>query len=336
MKYEMFILLFVLIFLSQTADMLRQDQYPQRKSFLLATNDKKSNEIDPLQFLKPKISSKLIKNFDEKASINEITESVDRATLTPTFEMISFDDDTKFSESKAKSVGISVQEFYSKVGNCEISLLPKLPNEIYSMYISYCRQFVPRVSITAAVLYVMLLIPSLKYIKLFTQISPLPFLYLGPVVFVIPYLVLYLWESNILDLPFMNAKLVQLITALQQKATKYLETESNDIIPGDISEELKFSPSDDLDSVISKRAFIQLITKIDVESLAKEVLALKAKGLPISSPSSNLDQPSSSVSDAVQSLLSQVSAEGGTSQEILEELKQLQRELDAASNGRER
>ena len=59
-------------------------------------------------------------------------------------------------------------------------------------------QLVPRTAFLSLTIHVMMLVPLLKFIKIDLQQSIIPYLYLGPLVFMVPYIIFYLWDNNIL------------------------------------------------------------------------------------------------------------------------------------------
>ena len=275
-----------------------------------------SDSIDPLQFLKTGLKNSRKFKSTTNSSYRR-NNSVVNVTMPP---------------DSVSVQGIGINEVISKIELREVSLLSNLPYEVYSTFISYCRQYVPRVSITAAAIHLMMLVPTLNYLKLQTEIKILPFLYLGPIVFAIPYVALFLWENNIVTLPLVEGKMKQFIYALKTKAKfKMEELESIKIT----RERVSYTPSEDLDKLISQRALVQLLAKIDVDVLTSEVLTIcksKSKNRirtveSYSDSESGVARASGSVADAVQSLLLAVD-ESGSKQEALERLKELQRELD--------
>eukprot|EP01036_Dinobryon_divergens_P033778 gene33778-43648_t len=280
-----------------------------------------SDSIDPLQFLKRtglKSSRKFESTTDSSYRQNNSVVDVKSATMTP---------------DSVSAQGIGINEVISKIELREVSLLSNLPYEVYITFIGYCRQYVPRVSITAAAIHLMMLVPTLNYLKLQTEIKILPFLYLGPVVFAIPYVALFLWENNIVTIPLVEDKMKQFIYALKTKAKfKMEELES---INMNTREQVSYTASEDLDKLISQRALVQLLAKIDVDVLTSEVLTIcksKSKNRirtvdSYSDSERGVARASGSVADAVQSLLLAVE-DSGSKQEALERLKELQRELD--------
>lgn len=282
-----------------------------------------SNGIDPLQFLK-RTDRKISRNFESTVSPYRRNNTAANITLK-----------TMTLDSVNTTTGIGINEVISKIELREVSLLSKLPFEVYITFISYCRQYVPRVSITATAIHLMMLVPTINYLKLQSEINIVPFLYLGPVVFAIPYVALFLWENNIVTIPIVEVKMKLFIEALKEKAKfKMEEVESTDKNTNN-REQVSYTPSVDLDKLISQRAFIQLLAKIDVDVLTSEVLTIcksKSKNRvravdSYSESEGGVYRPSGSVADAVQSLL--VAVQGsGNKQEALEKLKELQRELD--------
>lgn len=229
--------------------------------------------------------------------------------------------------------------------NLESDILAQMPFEVYLSFRDFCRNFVSRISIMAVIIHMMMLVPTIKYFST-SRTGAIPFLYLGPLVFILPYLALFLWESNILRIPLIDAKVAQFIEFLQRKAQKQLLSSPLDIKEFESSQK----------EARIKQIYLQIMTSVDVESLAIEVLAVKDTQAPsgasssstsISSIQSNrsridiqfgeekasissrISGSDGSISSAVQSLLVQAELQGNSKEEILEKLKQLQSELTA-------
>ena len=281
------------------------------------------NDIDPLQFLKQNGKIKVKPELTTRNSPPIRNSSVNSTDMAP--ESMILD-----------TTSIGIDEVLSRIEFREVSLLSNLPYEVYFTFISYCRQYVPRISVTAATFHLMMLVPTLKYLKSHTEISILPFLYLGPIVFAIPYIALFLWENNIVTIPFIEVKMKQFIYALKERAKIKMEEVGVESTSINTREQVSYTPSEYLDKIISQRALVQLLTKIDVDALASEVLAFsksKNKIGAVESYTSGAARSSGSVVEAVQALLSALEV-SGSKQDALEKLKELQRELDDNSERR--
>ena len=90
------------------------------------------------------------------------------------------------------------------IENCliliESKFLKTLPFEFLSSYRFMMEQLVPRTSLIALTLHVMLLIPVLRYIKVVLHLSLYPYIYMGPLVFGLPYLFFWLWDNSTTDI----------------------------------------------------------------------------------------------------------------------------------------
>eukprot|EP00597_Dinobryon_sp_UTEXLB2267_P005513 CAMPEP_0170076978 /NCGR_PEP_ID=MMETSP0019_2-20121128/13881_1 /TAXON_ID=98059 /ORGANISM="Dinobryon sp., Strain UTEXLB2267" /LENGTH=245 /DNA_ID=CAMNT_0010289019 /DNA_START=258 /DNA_END=995 /DNA_ORIENTATION=+ len=239
--------------------------------------------------------------------------------------------------------------------SCESSILPTIPMEVYLSFQDLCRQYVPRLSIISVTIHLMMLVPTLKYIKSNTDISITPFFYLGPIIFMIPFGVLFLWENNLIQLRMVDAKLRQMVDIIISKSKKLANDkekidEFNRMFL-DISRFNDLKSQTELNDLLKKQAYVRLIAKMDADSLCNEVMALKllsnknrkviatTSSQSSSSPSNILPvrgerggDRDASVASAVQLLLSRAEAQGQSKTEVLEELKNLQRDLQASSN----
>lgn len=66
------------------------------------------------------------------------------------------------------------------------------------------QQYIPIVALFMLTLHVALLIPTIFRLQNVYQESILPFLYIGPVLFTLPYLLFFLWENDILPISYMD------------------------------------------------------------------------------------------------------------------------------------
>ena len=247
----------------------------------------------------------------------------------------------------------------------EAERLKTLPSEYLKATKSLIQQLLPRVAFGILVLHVMLLIPTLYYLKVILKFPTIiPFLYIAPVVFLIPYVVCFLWEYKIIKVPYLDNRIRQMIDTQTKEAKDLLVTREEELTLRINLEregreiEKKQAESDkghnELYILTRELAFLRLLSKIDADALATEVLNLKRflfKQSGVSGSSSN-DSSSGSI-DSAEALLGQLSLReeqsksdkmsiatstfvdmavsnvGGNKEDALEALKKFQTELDS-------
>ncbi len=166
-----------------------------------------------------------------------------------------------------------VQEFLQTI---EADMLQGLPTEMMESFQSYLVQLLPRVSLFSLVVHLMLLIPTLRYVKLELHQSIYPYLYLGPFMLLLPFAVFYFGESKLYEQPFMFGKLEAYLRVQKHLATEYLRDEEERIVTV-LDELLREKKPDEkaTEKVVRNIALARLLSRADVEFLAREVLAAK-------------------------------------------------------------
>jgi hypothetical protein len=97
----------------------------------------------------------------------------------------------------------------------EALLLQTLPSDFLFSFRYVMTQLVPRTAIIALTIHVMMLIPLLRYIKFGLHMSVVPFLYLGPTLFLIPYIGFYLWDNGVTDVSVIDQYLTNYVAQEQ-------------------------------------------------------------------------------------------------------------------------
>eukprot|EP00600_Ochromonadales_sp_CCMP1393_P001816 CAMPEP_0174977646 /NCGR_PEP_ID=MMETSP0004_2-20121128/13725_1 /TAXON_ID=420556 /ORGANISM="Ochromonas sp., Strain CCMP1393" /LENGTH=315 /DNA_ID=CAMNT_0016228853 /DNA_START=56 /DNA_END=1003 /DNA_ORIENTATION=- len=227
-----------------------------------------------------------------------------------------------------ESVEKDIQEY-------EARLLETVPSTLYRTYSELCRLSIQKVSFVALVLHVMMLIPFLRYVKLVLGQSVVPYIYLAPLVYSLPYIGLWLWENNIIESDFANNKLTRLIEIQQEAGNDLMQQEESRMM------ETLMNSAEEEDATLKMLATCRLITKLDVEKTAEEVLAIKrsrgaSRKSSLSTTDTRLDvsevdmysRGRNSISAAVDILLTESEQRGEPEEQLLEKLKQLQKDLD--------
>lgn len=218
----------------------------------------------------------------------------------------------------------------------QAEILRTLPLDYFLSFRNICEQLVPRFGIYTLTFHVILLIPIIRIVKFQLNASVYPFLYIGPALFLVPYVFFWLWENDVCAVPVIDTGLQRYLQRQKQSATKILEQERSQLMTA--------ARTSDDDDVIKKLANLSLMSSIDIENLMSEVLAIKKriKGRSDKSPTfSTYSQDNSvinekqvnfsdDVNSVVKSLIeNSLLGEGDeTPKSLLEKLKQLEADLD--------
>jgi hypothetical protein len=236
----------------------------------------------------------------------------------------------KLSRRDRMDVEQDVTEFEAK-------LLRVLPVNLYQGFIELCRKVTVKLAFVSLTGHVIMLLPVINYVRRALQMSGIPFLYIGPFVFIIPFALLWLWENNIIEMSLWRAELGHYLVEQQASAADILESEEERML--DILREGRETD----ESTLKRLASCRLFVKIDLNAIQEEVLAIKGlRGISkISSLATSTTESEADLSElesrnpqgnrivtAVQALLTDSDAKGETNAELLRKLKKLQSELD--------
>ena len=225
-------------------------------------------------------------------------------------------------------------------------ILEGLPLKLHNEFNVMCRKYVERIAVVSLSLHAIVLLPFLQHIKIDLGMSIFPYLYLGPLVFFIPFLVLWLWENNFIELQFVDDRRRLFIVRLRDVCIEELEKYEEECLTLLREDEMLASEKEDL---IYKLAYWRLFSELEVGIIAREILDVKERvGITNGDAEgfTNRYLPGSmgtgmgslfpvteeaNVGNAVQRLLAAARENGDTQEETLEQLKQLQKELDGGN-----
>jgi hypothetical protein len=153
----------------------------------------------------------------------------------------------------------------------DIQILQILPSFQMNLFRYILGQYISRLSLITFAVYLMLLVPILKYVKFVLHDSIVPYLYIGPLIVTIPYIVFWSWDNNINDINFIDLKFKTFVAnqsklaKLQIKKLLSVKNEKNDY-----KNKIENEPTNiDLQ-------YINLMSEIDPESMFEEIIKLKA------------------------------------------------------------
>jgi len=291
---------------------------------------KEEEAIDPLEQVKPSLATPPITPLQQK-----------RVTYK-----LKLGEEEEEKREKGKTThfknedGLSLEQ---KLLFLEAQLLRSLPYSILASFLNICTQLVPRVSLIALAIHVMILVPALKYVKFELHLSIANYFYLGPVVLAVPLIFFFLWESELVPLPFIDRKLVDFIYVEKQAAKRQLAKDEERF--------LMILESEYEEDLATQLALARLVSRIDEEALAMEVLGIKKRKQGLNAAFSSFDIGSSSererqkqnqlsrvpisLLEAAKMLVAdysstseQVGGKKRSDEEVLRDLKLLQKQLE--------
>eukprot|EP01038_Epipyxis_sp_PR26KG_P004133 gene4133-5887_t len=214
----------------------------------------------------------------------------------------------------------------------ESKMLQNLPIFLLNTFKTTFSELIPRISLIILTIHVMLLIPLLPFIKFKLGTSIIPFIYIGPVLFSLPFFTFWIWENNWYPLPIIDLRLQRFIESQAKLAQQkeQIETKGWDELLE--SKELLLSEEEDMERVNSI-AYVKLMAKIDVSSMIDEVMYIKEnpelfKKYEKENFMKLKSSPNPNTIDAINALLSSEVTNGLTKEEILQQLKDLQNNIE--------
>ena len=221
----------------------------------------------------------------------------------------------------------------------QAEILRTLPLDYFLSFRNICEQLVPRFGVYAVAFHVILLIPIIRIVKFQLNASVYPFLYIGPVLFLVPYVFFWLWENDVCKVPIFDTALQRYVEKQKKSATKIFKKEEAQL--------MKLARNSGDQETIKKIANLSLLSAIDIENFVSEITAIKKRIKGRSAGNSTLStfsQDNSAVSDvsvnfndnindAVKTFVeaSLLGDQKESEKSLLEKLKQLEKDLDSSS-----
>jgi hypothetical protein len=160
----------------------------------------KFDSVDPFDVIKVSSKQRKFNNFTannksnniESTTIKNYTDSNILSTIP-----ISFSEIISFKAPYNESITIDDESF----------VLLSLKE-----YKLFCQFVIPRLGLLCFLLNTALLLPSLPILEFQLHVSIFPFLLTGPVLFISPYILLLLWETNIINSDTLDSLLLRYLT----------------------------------------------------------------------------------------------------------------------------
>jgi hypothetical protein len=246
--------------------------------------------------------------------------STDALTINPTNKNVKFSND-----------GLTLDQ---RILLKQAEILRTLPLDFFMSYRGICEQIVPRFGLYTLTFHVILLIPLLRIVKFQLDQSIFPFLYIGPALFLVPFVFFFLWENDITEVKIFDRRLLRYVQQQKNAATETLRKDRNEL--------MKVAATTNDLGVIKKIADLSLMSTIDVDNLISEIISIKKriKGRSGNNPILSTFTPdvssipkngksSDDINKIGQTLVeTSLLGDNGDEKSLLEKLKELQKGLD--------
>lgn len=234
--------------------------------------------------------------------------------------------DLNENRTKVETKKKSKTDLFVDIELYEAKLLDMLPINLFNYFISFCEKYTIRVSLIAFTIHIMMLIPILRYIKIDLGMSIIPYIYLGPIVALIPFMFYWLWLNNFIEIKLFDDKFNKYVKMQQESAILKLQNEEETML-----EILQYENDPD---TLKLLATCKLFKKINLKAIKDEVYTLKyktgiskSKLLKLDNIDNNTSYNKNSISSAVQLLLQSTSDSGESNEEVLKQLKKLKEDV---------
>ena len=158
----------------------------------------------------------------------------------------------------------------AKLVELETKRAESLSPEVLVEFQSMMQRGVPQLALFILVEHVALLIPALFQLKQYFDVSIMPFLYIGPALYMLPYIVFFLWEFDITPMPFIDQKLFNFVRYLKRKGKEQVSKENEVLDP------IKTSKLEEANlGVLMNIAFYRALSKIDCDKVYGESIAIR-------------------------------------------------------------
>ena len=145
-----------------------------------------------------------------------------------------------------------------------------LPAEVLVEFQGMMQRGVPIIALFILVEHVALLVPILYKLKQDYNMSIMPFLYIGPALFILPYLIFFLWEYDIVPIPYLDEKFYNFVRYVKRKGNEEIQ-KHNDTLMAMSSSRLEDANLNVLNNIALSRA----LSKIDCDKLYAEGIAIR-------------------------------------------------------------
>ena len=139
----------------------------------------------------------------------------------------------------------------------------RLPLEMLESFQNHCVAYLPRISLSAFILHVMLLIPTLRYVKLELHQSIYSYLYLSPLVVLLPFAMYFLGEKKIYENQYIEERVAAYLQTQKDYAVDYVDIQEGRLLDT-LEEMLREGGGAEAQNVVKNIALARLMSRIDI------------------------------------------------------------------------
>jgi hypothetical protein len=213
--------------------------------------------IDPLENVKLGSNSETRKIRQRSRSELPVT-TISNTALN--IDNVDLADENKISKS--------LDQFDSGILSYETQILKALPSEMLKAFKTTANVFLPNYAMMTVLIYGIILIPVLFVVeKTIPGADLMSFLNIWPFLFAFPFACFWLWEDDLVKIPYLDNYLRSFISNRIKQAMTILARDEDELIESILTEKDK--------NVILEYALLKLLVKLDPHALTQQVLELQ-------------------------------------------------------------
>ena len=219
---------------------------------------------------------------------------------------------------------VSIEFIENEVAMIQKELIEGISLPLLQAYFPVAEQYAIRGALILLASHIMVLIPVLKFVTTYLNMSIIPYLYIGPLLVLLPFILLFAWDKNIARVDILDAKLKEFL-ALQKAVAMETLAEEGDKWVNSLRE---YDDDEKGKGLVKKLGYLRILSNMDVEMCFSDILAVKRGATRWSMPPSRAgsDKRRATVFTAVNRILDATSGEEPV--ELLEKLYEVKSELD--------
>ncbi len=235
----------------------------------------------------------------------------------------------KLSLEKEDNV-VSIEFIENEIVMIQKELIESISLQLLQNYFPIAEQYAIRGALILLASHIMVLIPVLKFVKTYLNMSTVPYLYIGPILVLLPFIFLFAWDKNITRVDILDVKLKEYLTLLKAVAMETLAKEGDKRVNS-----LQEYDDEKRKDIVKKLGYMRILSNMDIEICFSDILAAKRSGgasrLTLSPSAAGNDKKSATAFTAVNRILDATSGEEPAA--LLEKLYEVKSELDKEDSG---
>ncbi len=228
---------------------------------------------------------------------------------------------------------VTIEFLENEIMKTQKELIENISQQLLQSYYPIAEQYAIRGALILLASHVMVLIPVLKFVKSDLNMSIVPYLYIGPLLVLLPFILLFAWDTNIARVAILDTKLKEYLKLQKSAATDSLAKEGDNWLNS-----LREYDEETSKDVVKRLGYLRILSNMDVDISFLDIISTKRSGgsrSPLSPSLAGGELKSATAYTAVTRILDATSGEEPT--ELLEKLyevkKELDKEGDSDSNG---